>query len=81
METKVAVLSIIIDNMGSVEKVNELLHRYSDYIIGRMGLPYKPKHLNTICIALDAPMDKINALSGSLGRLEGVSAKASCAKA
>ncbi len=81
METKVAVLSIIIDNMGSVEKVNELLHRYSDYIIGRMGLPYKPKNVNIICIALDAPMDKINALSGSLGRLEGVSAKASCAKA
>lgn len=81
METKVAVLSIIVDNMGSVEQVNELLHRFNDYIIGRMGLPYKQKNVHVICIALDAPMDKINALSGSLGRLEGVSAKASCAKA
>ena len=81
METKVAVFSIIIDDLGSVERVNELLHQYNEFIIGRMGLPYRQKNVHVICIALDAPMDRINALSGSLGRLEGVSAKASCAKA
>ncbi len=80
MDTKVAVLSIIIDIDDSVDEVNELLHQYRHHIIGRMGIPYRERSLHIICIALDAPMDKINALSGALGRLDGVSAKASLAK-
>ncbi len=80
MDTRVAVLSIIIEKDDSVDEVNELLHQYRRYIIGRMGIPYRERDLYIICISLDAPMDQINALSGALGRLDGVSAKASLAK-
>ena len=80
MDTRVAVLSIIIEKDDSVDAVNELLHQYRHYIIGRMGIPYRERDLYIICISLDAPMDQINALSGALGRLDGVSAKASLAK-
>ena len=80
MDTRVAVLSIIIEKDDSVYEVNELLHQYRRYIIGRMGIPYRERDLYIICISLDAPMDQINALSGALGRLDGVSAKASLAK-
>ncbi len=80
MNTRVAVLSIIIEKDDSVDEVNELLHQYRRYIIGRMGIPYRERDLYIICISLDAPMDQINALSGALGRLDGVSAKASLAK-
>ncbi len=80
METRVAVISIILENQDAVEQLNRLLHEYSQYIIGRMGIPYRAKGLNIICVAVDAPMEKINALTGALGRLEGISAKASCAK-
>ena len=81
METRIAIIGIIVEDADTTGKVNELLHGCSEYIIGRMGIPYREAGVSIICIALDAPMDKINALSGSLGRLEGVSAKASCAKA
>lgn len=80
MDTRVAVLSIIIDRDDSVDEVNDLLHQYRHAIVGRMGIPYRARDLYVICITLDAPMDEINALSGALGRLEGVSAKASLAK-
>ena len=79
-ETKVAVISIIVENPDSVAALNALLHEYSDYIIGRMGIPYKKKGINIISCALDAPQDKINALTGSLGRLSGISAKAAFSK-
>lgn len=79
-ETKVAVISIIVENADSVAALNSLLHEYGDYIIGRMGIPYKKKGINIISIALDAPQDKINALTGSLGRLSGISAKAAFSK-
>lgn len=75
METRVAVISIIITNKEAVEEMNSILHQYGDYIIGRMGLPYRKKHVNIICIAVDAPQDTISALSGKLGLLPGVSAK------
>ena len=61
--------------LGKGEQVNELLHQYGDYIIGRMGLPYREKGVNIISVAMDAPGDVISALSGKLGRLEGVTAK------
>lgn len=80
METRVAVISIIIENPESVEKMNELLHQYSEYIIGRMGIPYRKKGISIISIALDAPQDIINTLSGKIGRLDGVSSKAAYSK-
>ena len=76
METRVAVISIIIENPASVQPMNEILHQYSEYIIGRMGIPYRNKGINIICIAVDAPQDKISALSGKIGRLDGVNSKA-----
>ena len=76
METRVAVISIIIENPESVQTMNEILHQYSEYIIGRMGIPYRAKGVNIISIAMDAPQDKISALSGKIGKLPGVTAKA-----
>ena len=81
METRVAVLSIIVENEDAVSELNELLHRFGKYIIGRMGLPYRQKNVNIICIAIDAPNDEINALTGALGRIRGIQAKAAYAKA
>ncbi|MBO4520534.1 MAG: iron-only hydrogenase system regulator [Alphaproteobacteria bacterium] len=75
METKVALIGIVVENPESVMKLNTLLHEYSAYIIGRMGLPYHKKEISIISVALDAPQDTINALSGKLGKLEGVSTK------
>jgi len=76
METRVAIISIIIDDPASVETMNSLLHEYGAYIIGRMGLPYRKRGISIISIALDAPQDVISALSGKIGRLKGVNAKA-----
>ncbi|MBQ8526154.1 MAG: iron-only hydrogenase system regulator [Clostridia bacterium] len=75
METRVAVISIIVENKESVEKLNNILHEYGEYIIGRMGVPYRQKNINIISIAIDAPQDRISALAGKIGRLAGVSAK------
>ena len=75
METRVAVLAIIVREGSSVQPLNELLHQYGQYIIGRMGLPYRERGVNIISVVLDAPQDKIAALSGKIGRLPGVSAK------
>ena len=75
METRVALIGIIVENETSVAALNDLLHQYAPYIIGRMGVPYRVRGVNIISVALDAPQDAIAALSGKLGRLEGVSAK------
>lgn len=75
METRVAVMSIIVQNGESVEKLNSVLHEYGEYIIGRMGIPYRQKGINIISIAVDAPQDTISALSGKVGNLDGVSVK------
>ena len=75
METRVAILSIIVDNPASVEPLNELLHEFREYIIGRMGRPYRQKDMNIICVAIDAPQDITSTLSGKIGQLQGVSAK------
>ena len=80
METRVAVISIIIENPDSVQAMNELLHQYSSYVIGRMGIPYRAKGINIISVAVAAPQDQISALSGKIGRLPGVSAKAAYSK-
>ena len=76
MDTRIAVIGIIVEDKSSADGVNGLLHQYGAYIIGRMGLPYEKKKVNIISIVIDAPQDVINALSGKLGRLPGVSAKA-----
>ena len=80
METRVAVVSIVVENTQSIEKLNNLLHDYSEFVIGRMGIPYREKGVNIISIAIDAPLDKINTLTGLLGKLDGVSAKATYSK-
>ncbi len=75
IDTRVAIIAIIVENRDAVEQVNQLLHEASGYIIGRMGLPYRKRGINIISIAIDAPQDIISALSGNIGRLSGVSAK------
>ena len=75
VETRVAVIAIIVRQGTQVAALNELLHQYGGYIIGRMGVPYREKGVNVISVAMDAPGDAISALSGKLGRLEGVTAK------
>lgn len=81
METRVAVISIIVEDAESVAALNELLHEYGEYVIGRLGIPYRTKNINIISIAIDAPQDKINTLTGRIGKLHGVSAKAAYSKA
>ena len=75
METRVAVIGIIVENSTAVSRINEILSEYGDYIVGRMGIPYRERGINIISIAVDAPQTVISALSGKLGRLEGVTAK------
>lgn len=75
MCTRVAVMSIIVKDIDSTKKLNELLHECSHYIIGRMGIPYRDKGVNIISIAIDAPQNTISSLSGKIGRLNGVTIK------
>lgn len=75
METRVALIGIVVENLDSVEKLNSLLHDYGQYIIGRMGIPYEKKGVSIISVAVDAPQDAINALTGKLGAIGGVTAK------
>ena len=75
MDTRVAVIGIIVESKESVPELNKLLSEYGDYIIGRMGVPYHKKNINIISIAIDAEQDVINTLSGRIGKLEGVHAK------
>lgn len=75
METRVAVMSVIVEAGDSVEKLNGILHLYGEFIIGRMGLPYRARNISIISIALDAPQDTISTLAGKIGNLPGVSVK------
>ena len=75
METRVAVMSIIVENPEMVEKLNSILHQYGEYIIGRMGIPYRKRRISIISIALDAPQNTIAALAGKIGALTGISVK------
>ena len=75
MQTRVAVIAIVVENPDSVADVNRLLHEAADCILGRMGLPYRERGVNLISVAVDAPQDVISALSGKIGALPGVSAK------
>lgn len=75
METRIALIGIIVEDTNAVENVNEILHNYSSYIIGRMGIPYREKQVNIISIVIDAPNDVISSLSGKLGMIKGISVK------
>lgn len=75
METRVAVMSIIVENSNSAQKLNDILHAYGNYIIGRMGIPYRERKINIISIAIDAPQDTISTLAGKIGNLPGISVK------
>ena len=76
METRLANIAIIVEKEESVERLNQILHKYGSYIIGRMGIPHKESGVNIISIAIDAPQNEISSLSGKLGMLDGVTAKA-----
>ena len=76
METRVAVVGIVVENTDSAEQINEILHEYSEYIIGRMGIPYRKRGVSIISVVVDAPQTAISALTGKIGRLDGVSVKA-----
>ena len=75
MDTRIAVIAIIVEDNRAAEEVNHLLHKYAEYVVGRMGVPYRPKEVSIISVILDAPQDAISALSGKLGMLSGVSTK------
>ncbi len=75
METRIALIGIIVEDTNVVENVNEILHNYGSYIIGRMGIPYREKQVNIISIVIDAPNDVISSLSGKLGMIKGISVK------
>ena len=75
METRVAVMSIIVENPEAVERLNAILHDYGEFIIGRMGIPYRKRRISVISIALDAPQNTLSSLAGKIGCLQGVSVK------
>ncbi len=79
METRVAVIGIIVKETDSTGRLNTLLHEYGSYIVGRMGIPYQKRGINIVSIAIDAPSDVISALTGKIGRLPGISVKAAYA--
>lgn len=75
METRIAVIAIIVDDRSKSEEVNQLLHEYGEFIVGRMGVPYRERKISVISVILDAPQEKISALSGKLGMIKGISSK------
>lgn len=72
MENRLAIIGIIVEDMNASEQINDILHQFSSYIIGRMGIPYKTRNISLISIIIDAPQDTISALSGKLGRVKEV---------
>lgn len=76
MDSRVALIGIMVENQSSIDMLNKILHQYSGYIVGRMGIPYHKRSINIISVVIDAPADVISALSGKLGKLDGVSSKA-----
>ena len=75
METRVAIIAIVVEDNRNVEALNHILHEYADVVIGRMGLPYREKEISLISVAVDAPMNVISAMSGKIGMLKGITAK------
>lgn len=79
-DNRIAALSIIVEDLEKTEELNQVIHEYAAYIIGRMGIPYREKKINIISLVLDAPQNVISSLSGKIGRINGVTAKAAYAK-
>ena len=75
MESRVALIAVMVEKKDNVGRLNDILHEYGEYIIGRMGLPYPKRGIQIISVAVDAPINVINTLSGKIGRLEGISTK------
>lgn len=75
METRIALIGIIVENINVVDNINQILHEYGKYIVGRMGIPYKEKSVSIISIVIDADNNVISSLSGKLGMLDGISVK------
>ena len=75
MANRVAVMAIIVDKKESIEQLNLTLHEYGDFIIGRMGIPYKERKINILSIAIDAPENTISSLAGKLGNIDGINVK------
>ncbi|MCI5951010.1 MAG: iron-only hydrogenase system regulator [Anaerostipes sp.] len=80
METKIALIGIIVHDIRDTERLNQLLHDYQEYIVGRMGIPYSQKGVNIISVVLDAPENIISSLSGKLGMIRGITVKSMIAK-
>ena len=80
METRIAVISTIVENSEKVDELNNIFHEYGEYIIGRMGIPYRKKNVNIISVVIDAPQDVISSLSGKIGNQEGISSKTAYSK-
>ena len=76
MDTRVAILASVVEERDKAEELNQVLHAYGKYIIGRMGIPYEKRGISLISVAVDAPQDVISAMSGKIGNIEGVTAKA-----
>ena len=81
MEKRVALIGIVVEDMNNVESLNHILHEYGDYIIGRMGIPYRSRGISIISVAVDAPMNIISTISGKLGMLKGLRVKTIYSKA
>ena len=79
-DNRIAALSIIVEDPEKTEELNQVIHEYASYVIGRMGIPYREKKINIISLVLDAPQNVISTLSGKIGRIRGVTAKAAYAK-
>ncbi len=80
MENRLALIGIIVENVESVEPLNKILHEYRQFIIGRMGIPYKKRDISVISVTMDAPADTISSLSGKIGMLNGVTSQVLMAK-
>lgn len=75
MQSRIAIIGIIVEETQNVNQLNQVLHEYGQYIVGRMGIPYQKRGVHIISVAVDAPQDQINALSGKLGKIPGISSK------
>ncbi|MHC1718690.1 MAG: TM1266 family iron-only hydrogenase system putative regulator [Acidaminococcaceae bacterium] len=75
METRLALIGIVVENNDSAKKINDILHEYGEFIVGRMGIPYRKRNVSVISVVIDAPSDAISALAGKLGMIPDVSIK------
>lgn len=80
MDNKIAVVAIMVSDENAVEAVNSLLHEFREFVVGRMGIPYRQKGVNVISVVMDSPSEKVNSLSGKLGMISGVKSKVLTAK-